>query len=79
MPLVGRVGEFDDARGLGVVEYGESRRFPFHCTAITDGSRQIAVGTLVAIEVSTGRLGHLEAVSVRPLVGMPSAGGGLLG
>lgn len=75
VPLVGRVGEFDEARGLGVVEYGQSRRFPFHCTAITDGSRQIAVGTLVAIEVSTGRLGHLEAVSVRPLVGM-SAGRG---
>src|SRR5664280_2681470 len=74
VPLIGRVGEFDDDRGLGVIEYGERRRFPFHCTAITDGTRQIAIGTLVACEVSPGRLGRLEAVSVRPLSGMPAPG-----
>lgn len=75
VPLIGRVGEFDEARGIGVVEYGERRRFPFHCTAISDGSRIIAVGTVVAIEVSAGHLGRLEAVSVRPLVGVQDAGG----
>ena len=47
-PLVGDVVEFDEPRGLGMVEYGPGRRLPFHCTAITDGSRRIAVGTVVA-------------------------------
>src|ERR1039458_9980651 len=74
VPLIGRVGEFDDERVLGVIECGERRRFPFHCTAITDGTRHIAVGALVACDVSTGRLGRLEAVSVCPLSGMPAPG-----
>ncbi len=31
-------------RGLGVIEYGTGNRIAFHCTAITDGSRQHRVG-----------------------------------
>jgi len=74
VPLVGDVVEFDEPRGLGVVEYGPGRRVGFHCTAITDGSRQIAVGTVVAVVVSAGRLGRLEARSVRPLPGVVRPG-----
>jgi cold shock CspA family protein len=73
-PLVGEVAEFDDDRGLGVVEYGPGRRLPFHCTAITDGSRQIGAGTVVAFVVSAGRLGRLEARSVHPLPGVVRPG-----
>jgi cold shock CspA family protein len=64
------VAEFDEPRGLGVVEYGSGHRLRFHCTAITDGSRRIDVGAVVAFEVSAGRLGQLEASSVRPLPGV---------
>ena len=53
---------------------GPGRRIPFHCTAITDGTRQIAVGTVVAFVVSAGRLGRLEARSVRPLPGVVPPG-----
>lgn len=73
-PLVGDVIEFDEPRGLGLVEYGPGRRLGFHCTAITDGSRTIAVGTVVAFIVSAGRLGRLEARSVRPLPGVVPPG-----
>ena len=50
-PLVGDVIEFDEPRGLGVVEYGAGQRLTFHCTAITDGTRRIDVGTVVALDV----------------------------
>ena len=73
-PLVGDVAEFDEARGLGVVEFGPGRRLPFHATAITDGSRSIQAGTVVAFVVSAGRLGRLEACSVRPLPGVVPPG-----
>jgi hypothetical protein len=73
-PLIGDVAEFDEARGIGVVEYGPGRRLPFHCTAITDGSRQIAPGTVVAFVVTAGRLGRLEARSVHPLPGVVRPG-----
>ena len=36
--VTGRVVEFDDHRGLGEVEADDGRRFPFHCTAIADGT-----------------------------------------
>ncbi len=73
-PLIGDVAEYDEARGLGVIEYGPARQVAFHCTAITDGSRLIAVGTVVAFVVSAGRLGRLEASSVRPLPGVVPRG-----
>ena len=73
-PLIGEVAEFDDDRGLGVVEHGPGRRLPFHCTAITDGSRHIEAGTVVAFVVTAGRLGRLEARSVHPLPGVVRPG-----
>jgi cold shock CspA family protein len=76
-PSIGNVAEFDEPRGLGVIEYGPGRHLPFHCTAITDGSRQIAPGTVVAFNVGAGRLGRLEARSVRPLPGVVPPGSSL--
>ena len=62
----GRVVEFDDDAGFGTVEGDDGRRLFFHCTAITDGSRTIAVGTEVDYEVSAGHLGRWEAKDLSP-------------
>jgi cold shock CspA family protein len=78
-PLVGDVTEFDEPRGLGVISFGAGRHLSFHCTAITNGTRQIDVGTVVAFEVGAGRLGRMEAHSVRPLPGVVPPGASLDG
>jgi cold shock CspA family protein len=57
----GRVVEFDDAAGLGVVVDSDGRRYPFHCTSIADGTRTIAVGAAVRFAVAPGHGGRLEA------------------
>ncbi len=71
----GTVVEFDESRGLGIVRredggVGSARgpvRYPFHCTAIADGSRNIAVGTPVTWSVAPGRMGRWEAVGIVPV------------
>jgi cold shock CspA family protein len=60
-PGRGRVESFDDPRGLGVVRAEGGEAYPFHCTAIADGSRTVAVGSEVSFEVAAGRLGRWEA------------------
>jgi len=61
------VEAFDAARGLGtVVEFGDTA-FEFHCSAITDASRQIAVGSRVAFVTVASLGGRFEATSVHPL------------
>ena len=57
----GEVVAFDDPRGLGVVRADGGGDLPFHCTAIADGSRTIAVGARVRFRVVPGRLGRWEA------------------
>ena len=53
-PMLGRVTEFDEDRGLGTVVDSSGRALAFHCTAIADGTRRIAVGTAVTfLEVPT--------------------------
>lgn len=64
----GTVVDFDVHRGLGVLEEHTGRRLPFHCTAIADGSRSIAVGTPTAFEVVPGVGGAWEAANIRALV-----------
>ncbi|HVL92274.1 MAG TPA: hypothetical protein VM264_02925 [Acidimicrobiales bacterium] len=68
----GRVVEFDEERGTGVVESLDGRRLTFHCTAIADGSRTIGVGAEVAYTAKPGHLGRWEATSVEPLPARPS-------
>jgi len=63
----GVVTEFDDARGLGVVRRDDGCDYPFHCTAVADGSRSIAVGTGVSFAVVAGRMGRWEAASIVPV------------
>ena len=62
----GTVAEFDEARGLGVVDSDEGA-YPFHCTSIADGSRTIEVGTAVTFEVSAGGMGRWEATEIAPI------------
>lgn len=59
--LYGRVVEFDEPVGLGVVAVDGGDRFVFHCVDIIDGTRTIEVGTRVGFR-SRRRLGALEAV-----------------
>jgi cold shock CspA family protein len=66
-PNHGRVTAFDRDRGLGTVVDDAGASFGFHATAISDGSRNIAVGTQVAFTVSPGHGGRFEAASVLPV------------
>lgn len=62
----GSVTRFDDHRGLGEITGDDGTVYPFHCTAIADGSRTIAEGVVVHFEVVAGRLGRWEAGTVEP-------------
>ena len=57
----GVVAEFHEPRGLGTVQGDDGRRYPFHCTAIADGTRRIDVGARVSFLLWPGHLGRLEA------------------
>ena len=63
MPL-GTVVAFDEHRGLGEIETSEGARFPFHCTAIADGTRTIDVGAVVTFDLAAGALGRWEATAI---------------
>ncbi len=62
----GVVVAFDESRGLGEIEDGDGRRYPFHCTRIADGSRTIPVGAKVEFSVVPGLPGRWEAAAIRP-------------
>ena len=62
----GRIASFDDFAGRGEIEAGGGMRFPFHCTAIADGSRAIAPDTAVKFRLVSGPLGALEATRITP-------------
>jgi cold shock CspA family protein len=61
----GTVTAFDASRGLGVVTYGEVD-YPFHATAIADGSRSIALGTTVRFTSIHRSGGRCEAGAIWP-------------
>jgi cold shock CspA family protein len=60
----GVVASFDDPRGIGVVRRDDGSEYPFHCTAIGDGTRTITVGAAVSFSVAPGRMGRWEAISI---------------
>ena len=62
----GRVVTFDDHRGRGELEAHGGLHFPFHCTAVADGSRTIAPDTPVRFRLVIGPLGALEATASAP-------------
>jgi cold shock CspA family protein len=61
----GRVVAFDSKRGLGEIRGTDGRSYPFHCTKIADGSREIPLGVPVEFDVAPGPLGRWEAVEIR--------------
>ncbi|HLM16224.1 MAG TPA: hypothetical protein VK549_00290 [Acidimicrobiia bacterium] len=61
----GRVATFDDDVGRGEIEAHGGLRFPFHCTAIVDGTRTIAPDTAVKFRLAPGPLGALEATAIK--------------
>lgn len=63
---IGTVEDYDDHRGLGSVVDADGTSFPFHCTAIADGTRTIESGTAVHFVVAAGRGGRWEASRIVP-------------
>lgn len=63
--MTGRVVAFDEGRGLGEIE-SDGKRYPFHCTAIADGTRSVAVGAEVEFTVAPGAGGHWQAAQIIP-------------
>lgn len=61
----GTVTQFDQAAGLGAITADDGQTYPFHCTAIADGSRDIAVGKAVTFTIAAGHLGRLEATDIK--------------
>jgi cold shock protein len=60
----GVIASFDEFAGRGEVESRGGLRFPFHCTAIADGTRTIAPDTAVRFRIAPGPLGALEATAI---------------
>jgi cold shock CspA family protein len=65
--MIGRVLDFDEDGGYGTLQAGDGTSYFFHCTAVADGSRTIAVGADVRFEVVPGRLGRWEGAEIEPL------------
>lgn len=63
----GVVATFDDHRGYGTVVTTGGRELFFHCTAVTDGSRTIEVGTEVAFDEAPGHGGRWQATRLIPI------------
>ena len=63
----GTVSAFDEHRGLGELDADDGATYPFHCTAIADGTRTIPTGVAVEFVVVAGPLGRVEATQVRPV------------
>jgi hypothetical protein len=60
----GVVTAFDERRGLGTVD-ANGVPYPFHCTALLDGSRTVEVDTVVTFEVRAAGMGRWEATRIR--------------
>ena len=61
--MQGAVVEFDEPRGLGSID-ADGVHYPFHCTALLDGTRAVEVGATVAFEVRPAGMGRWEATRV---------------
>ncbi len=63
--MEGIVVAFDEPRGLGTIE-SEGGSYPFHCTALADGTRTVDEGTAVTFEVRPAGMGRWEAARIQP-------------
>lgn len=64
--MVGRVASFDDATGWGVIAADGGAEYPFHCTAIADGTRTVEAETQVSFWLAPGHRGVWEAAGITP-------------
>ena len=65
-PWTGNVEAFDKDVGLGEVQADDGRLYPFHCTEIAGGTRDIAIGAEVAFVIAPGHRGTWEARALQP-------------
>ena len=63
-PQRGEVIAYDAAAGYGTIRGSDGLEWWFHCTAIADGSRLIAVGASGVFSLVPGRSGRWEAVGI---------------
>jgi hypothetical protein len=59
----GSVVEFDAAVGLGAIEALTGERYAFHCIEIADGSRAVAIGSIVSFDLLC-KFGRYEASNI---------------
>ena len=59
----GTVREFDEAKGLGVIDATDDGSFAFHCIEIADGTRTIDVGQAVTFR-PLARFGAFQAGAI---------------
>jgi cold shock CspA family protein len=59
----GQVVTFAEPRGLGTID-ADGTSYPFHCTALLDGTRAVAVGATVSFEVRAAGMGRWEATRI---------------
>lgn len=65
-PQAGRVARFDGATGWGVIAAENGIDYPFHCTAIADGTRTIEADIPVSFSLTPGHRGVWEATGLTP-------------
>ena len=61
--MQGTITAFDEARGLGTLT-ADGVDYPFHCTALVDGTRTIEVGASVTFGVRPAGGGRWEATAI---------------
>jgi len=66
--LTGTVTRFTAADGLGVVTSVGGDDYPFHCTAIANGSRTIEVGESVTFTLVPSLHGRHEARALTVMI-----------
>ena len=67
MTGLGDVNMFSAQRGIGEVTMDDGAVVAFHATALTDGTRDVAVGTRVQAVIAATHRGGQHAVEVSPI------------
>jgi cold shock CspA family protein len=63
--VIGTVTGFSASSAQGTVATTNGNEYWFHCVAIADGTRTIAVGEAVTFSLSPGQMGRDEAIEIQ--------------
>lgn len=63
-PHVGTVASFDATRAIGTIVLDDGAEIEFHSTALSDRSRDVAVGAKVVIEIAATHGGTVHCREV---------------